>query len=173
MKCFDDKIKCSVSLKDAITWISESWFEVKESTIKNCFLHSGIMNEEPSRIQINEEEIQSLKVAYKKLESKKTDEIISVDEFLTIDDEITKQNKVLSIEEVIHAVENEEASEGECEIIEPYSETQDIIPNLITINEAEECAQKIIDFFASKEYAGKKTLHIFMFFFKVSGHLCT
>ena len=144
IECVDKKEVYSVNFLDAVRFVHTAWERVTEKTIRNCFHHAGIIQEEVSReiecsVATTEEDEDDLPLSewVRRIYSVNFASC-DVDRFSSVDDDILTI-ETLTAEDIVTEVKNQQNStsdERNLQEEEDDSEEQEIEVNVPTTNEA-------------------------------------
>ena len=143
IECIDKKEVHSINLLDAVRSVHKAWERITEKTIRNCFCHAGIIQEEVSTeiecsIATAEEDEDDLPLSewVRRIDSVNFSSY-DLDGFSSVDDD-TLTTETLTAEDIVTEVKNQQNSASDEKNLqeEEDSEEQEIEVNVPTINEA-------------------------------------
>ena len=132
-----------------------SWFDVKEITIKNCFKHVKYVTFTEEFSYVNNElcscasENEQLRVNIQEFENLTGNEAISVKDYVEFENNLhINQEEAIDIDQIIEIVNEKEENECQNSILEEENEVA-----IIKQSEAEDCFEKVFDFFTQQRDA--------------------
>lgn len=152
---FEKGDKSDITLRDAVMFLHQSWFDVKEITIKNCFKHVKYVTFTEEFSYVNNElcscasENEQLRVNIQKFENLTGNEAISVKDYVEFENNLhINQEEAIDIDQIIEIVNEKEENEFQNSILEEENEVA-----IIKQSEAEDCFEKVFDFFTQQRDA--------------------
>ena len=116
----DSNAELKITVLDAMKWLKQSWDEVTESTIKNCFQHCGFVNTNGPLCEDPQRDDPTLQSLYIQLQQRGARLDGTVEDF-ECSDEAIETTGILSDQEIVNFVRGVE-EEGEEHTIDEHNE---------------------------------------------------
>ena len=149
IECIDKKEVYSVNLLDVVWFVYKAWERVTDKSIRNCFCHAGIIQEEVSTeiecsVATTEEDEDDLSLSeWVRIIDGVNFASWDLDGFSSVDDNILT-TETLTAEDIVTEVENEENSASDERNLQ---EEEEIEVNVPTVNEALQAIRVVHNFY--------------------------